>query len=410
MQTELLSEIINKIPFNFNFLEQYIPENFHRYIEFIPLFLAAFVLSMLLTPMIGYIAKKTNIVDKPSHERNSKFNKYDNPERHIHKIPTPLLGGLAFILPVVAALIMLSGLSNDIKAILVATLVLLLVGILDDIYNLPAIIQLLGQIAAATIIAFSTINLSIINIPLDGVLNLNWFDVSFNILSYPAQIIFPGDIIMIGWILVCINAIKFVNGSDGLMEGNAIIITLLFFVLGVRTSSEIVTLMSLILAGSLTGFLVFNFPPAKIFSGSAGKTTLGFLIAVMAMLNNTKFAASIMILALPMLDFFFVIVKRYIIHKPKNLLDLIRINDTNHLHHQLITIGMSARQIVLIETSATLLIGLIAILTTGAMNFFFLIFFAFLVITGTLALHIISTLKQKNTKPKNESPESRYSY
>jgi UDP-GlcNAc:undecaprenyl-phosphate GlcNAc-1-phosphate transferase len=128
------------------------------------------------------------------------------------------------------------------------------------------------------------------------------------------------------------------------------------------------------------------------------------------MLNNTKFPASKMILALPMIDFFFVIVKRYIIHKPKNLLDLIRINDTNHLHHQLITIGMSARQIVLIETSATLLIGLLAVLTTGAMNFFFLIFFAFLVITGTLGLHIISTLKQKNTKPKKESPESKYSY
>ncbi len=400
----LIKTFLEFFSIQLDFLKELLPERFAAYVDFLPIFLFTMVFAFFVTPIIGYFAKKFKVLDYPAKLRKNKWNKYDKDERHIHKKPIPLLGGLSFVIPVLLILLLFLNISPEINAIFWGVLILSVIGILDDIFNLPASYQFLGQLLAAVIIAVSPINLSSLSIPLDGILNLNWFELGL--------FIFPGDLVMIFWILLCINAIKFVNGSDGLMEGNAIIICLLFFILGIRTNAEIITVLSLIIAGGLSGFLFYNFPPAKIFSGSTGKTTLGFLIAVIAILNNTKFAASIMILTLPMIDLLFVICKRYLMHKPKNFWALIKINDTNHLHHQLINLGFSSRKVLLVEISITLLIGLVAILTTGATNFFFFIFVIFLTVLGLLLLH---TIANKKTKPEEEegepeSPESKYSY
>ncbi len=399
---DLIRRFLDFFSIQLDFLKNLLPENFAPYADFLPIFLISTLFAFLFTPIIGFVAKKYKILDYPSELREKKLNKFDKNERHIHKKPTPLLGGLAFIIPIILILILFFDISPELKAIFAGVLILTFVGILDDIFNLPASYQLIGQVIAAAIIAFSPINMSSINIPLDGVLNMNLFEIGL--------FVFPGDLIMMFWIILCINAIKFINGSDGLMESNAIIICLLFFILGIRTNAEIIILLSLILAGGLTGFLFYNFPPAKIFSGSTGKTALGFLIAVIAVLNNTKFATSIMILTLPMIDLFFVVTKRYLLHKPKNFLALIKINDTNHLHHQLISIGFSSRKVLLVEITITLLIGLIAILTTGATNFFFFVLIIFLTVLGILALHIFASKKVEPEEKEPESPESKYSY
>ncbi len=404
----LVQRCLEVFSIEMGFLKNLFPESWEPYIDFLPIFFFATIFAFFITPIIGFFANKYDIIDYPAKLRKKKLNKYDKQERHIHKEPTPLLGGLAFVFPVFAFLVFLSflGVSPIINAVLLSLLILIIVGILDDVYNLPASYQLIGQILAATIIALSPINMDVINMPLDGFLDLNWYTLGL--------FVFPADLIMILWILICINAIKFIAGSDGLMEGNAIIICILFFVLGIRTGAEITILLSLILAGGLMGFLFYNFPPAKIFSGSTGKTTLGFLIAIIAILNQSKFAASIMILTLPLIDLFFVISKRYFTYKSKNFLELMKINDTNHLHHQLINLGFSSKKILLIEISITLLIGLIAILTTGAMNLFFFMLIIFLSIVGLLSLHIFVEKKKNSDVEESsedpETPESKYSY
>ena len=386
----------------FEFLKNLLPENFAPYVDFLPIFLITVLFAFFITPVIGFFANKFKILDYPAELRVKKMNRFDRKERHIHRKPTPLLGGLAFIIPVIVTLLFFVNISPEIQAILIGVLILTFVGILDDIFNLPPIYQLIGQLIAALVVVASPIGMSVINIPLDGVINLELWAIGW--------FVFPGDFVTIFWILLCINAIKFTNGSDGLMEGNAIIICLLFFILGVRTNAEIIILLSLVLAGGLSGFLFYNFPPAKIFSGSTGKTALGFLIAVIAILNNTKFAASIMILTLPLIDLLFVVSKRYLMHKPKNFFELIKINDTNHLHHQLLNLGFSSRKVLLIEISITLLIGLIAISTTGAANFFFLVLIIFLIIVGLLTLHLLANRQKPPEEKEPESPESKYSY
>lgn len=139
--------------------------------------------------------------------------------------------------------------------ILISILILIIGSTLDDIFNLPAKTQLLYQLAAAVIIAFSIINLrnlSIINIPLDA------FTWNFKLLGIQNSFVFPGDLIMIFWIIVCINAYKWTAGSPGIIEGNSIIIFLLIFIISTRFNILFSSTLSILITG---GMIIFLFLP-----------------------------------------------------------------------------------------------------------------------------------------------------
>jgi UDP-N-acetylmuramyl pentapeptide phosphotransferase/UDP-N-acetylglucosamine-1-phosphate transferase len=144
-------------------------------------------------------------------------------------------------------------------------------------------------------------------------------------------------------------------------------------------------------------------------SGSSGKTLYGFLICVFAIVADAKLSTTIMLLLIPLIDFAYVIVKRFITYKPKNLIELLRINDTSHLHHQLLKLNLTRAQIVLLEMAMTLLIGSLAILSTGAIRYFALIFGAALGIAFIVLANIRAARRKVKTE-KEESPESKYSY
>ncbi len=144
-------------------------------------------------------------------------------------------------------------------------------------------------------------------------------------------------------------------------------------------------------------------------SGSTGKTLYGFMICIFAIVADAKLSTTIMLLLVPLIDFAYVIIKRFITYKPKNLLDLLRINDTSHLHHQLLKLDLTRAQIVLIEMAMTLLIGSLAILSTGAIRYFALIFGSALGVGFIVIANIRASRRRIKTK-KEESPESKYSY
>jgi UDP-GlcNAc:undecaprenyl-phosphate GlcNAc-1-phosphate transferase len=290
--------------------------------------------------------------------------------------------------------------------IIIAALVLIIGSTLDDIFNLPAKVQLAYQIVAALIIVFSTINLtnlSIIN------LGLNAYTWNFSIIGLQQSLVFPGDLILFIWILICINAVKWTAGSPGIIEANSFTIFSLIFIIAVRYASVFSATISIIAAGALLMFLIFAFPPQKIMSGSSGKTLYGFLICILALIADAKISTTLMLLLVPIIDFVYVIVKRLLIYKPKNLIALLRINDTSHLHHQLLKMNLTRSQIVLLEMSVTLLIGSLAILSTGALIYFALIFGTAVAI-GFIVFANIRASQKKGKKTKEESPESKYSY
>ncbi len=396
--TSILEKIL-KIG-NVTVLSQY-----DKYLNYWPLFLFGLIFSFFLIPLIGKIAIRWGITYKPRSKRKNR--EYDNPEKALHDKETPALGGLAITIPLIIGMLLFFRLDPFTLPILISLLILVIGSTLDDIFNLSSKIQLGYQILAAAVIAFSVIDLSNISFFTNDFLNLASFSWSSKLLFLPISFVFPGDLILMIWILLCINSVKWVGGSPGLVESYSLVIFPLLFIIGIRTLSLFSSSLGILITGSLISLLYFAFPPPKIMSGSSGKSVYGFLISILALISGVKFSTTVMLLALPIVDALYVIVYRYITYKPKNPIELMRINDTSHLHHRLIKLNFSGKQILLIETSISLLIGSFAILSTGALRYFALIFGIAAVIAFIVYINYRASKKEK---VKEESPESRYSY
>lgn len=403
MDSSIASNLLTKI-LNLPFFNPMTGTDYDKYWQYVPIFIIGMVLALILTPLIGQLAAKHDITYKPGIKRNHRD--FDNPAKAMHEGITPALGGLAVVIPIFLAMLLFFKLDSFTIPILVATGILILGSTLDDVLNLPAKAQLAYQILAALVIVFSVINLNVLSL-FD--INLNVATWNFTIFGLQQSLAFPGDIILFVWLLICINAVKWTAGSPGIIEANSFTIFSLIFVIAIRYASVYSATLSILAAGALLIFLVFAFPPQKIMSGSTGKTLYGFLICILALIADAKLSTTLMLLLVPIIDFVYVIIKRLLIYKPKNVLDLLKINDTSHLHHQLLNMNLTRKQIVLIEMAVTLLIGSLAILSTGAIRYFALIFGSAIGI-GFIVFANIRAAQRKNTKTKEKSPESKYTY
>lgn len=378
---------------------------YEKYLSYWPLFVMGLIVSFLLTPVIGLLAKKLGAIYIPGRGRNGKD--FDNPEKAIHDTDTPAMGGLAITIPILIAIPLLFRLDPTTIPILIALGILVVGSLLDDIFNLSSKIQLAYQLLAASVIAVSIIDLANISFFSEDLLNLTAYTWSANILSLPLSFVFPGDLILIAWLFLCINSVKWVGGSPGLVESYSLTAFLLLFIVGVRTFSLFSSSISALIAGSLVALLYFAYPSPKIMSGSSGKSLYGFLISVLALISGMKFSSTIILLAIPILDAIYVIIYRIVKYKPKNPIELMRINDISHLHHRLLKLELNSKQILLIETSLSLVIGSLAILAAGALRYFALIFSLAFVIAFIVFINYRANRKEEIKKA---SPESKYSY
>lgn len=403
MDMSTATEILNKV---LNLFKCTLIEGtpYLKYFQYIYIFLIGSISSLILTPIVGQIALKHDITYKPGTKRNGKT--FDNEEKALHEGITPALGGLAITIPTLIIICLCFKLDSFTIPIILALLILIVGSALDDIFNLPAKTQFLYQLISAIIIAFSVINLTNLSF---GNTNLDIYTWNFSFQGIQQSFVFPGDLFLIIWMIVCINAFKWTAGSPGIIEANSLIIFLLIFILGVRFNSLFASTISIFVVGGLLIFLIFAMPPQKIMTGSAGKSVYGFMICLLSIIADAKFSTTVMLLIVPLIDFVYVIIKRYITYKPKNLMDLMKINGPDHLQHQLIALGVGRRNIVLLESGITLFLGSFAILSTGAMRYFALIFSTSLALLLVVVMNILSSRKKK-MEEKKKSPESKYSY
>ena len=257
---------------------------YSKYLNYWPVLLIGLIFSILILPIIGKLATKFGITYKPGVKRKNR--EFDNPQKAIHEKETPALGGLAVTIPLLIAIPVFFRFDPVITAITIALSILVIGSLLDDLFNLPAKIQLGYQILAALVIAFSVIDLSGISFFTNDLLNLKQSLWSTNIFSMPISFVFPGDLILIFWILLCINAVKWVGGSPGLVESYSLSIFMLLFVISVRTYSLFSSTLSILISGTLIPLLYFAFPPPKVMSGSSGKSVYGFLISILALIKK----------------------------------------------------------------------------------------------------------------------------
>ncbi len=386
---------------------------YQKYFDYWWFFITACIVSFILVPIVGSLAHKYDIVNDTSRGESNKSNKYENNKRRINLNRMAKLGGIPIMLPALAGVLLFFSVNSITIAIALSMLILGTLGFLDDKYNMPATTQFTTHLVCAVLIAVTPIDFTI------GNWDLAWATTSFDFMGLAYSIVWPGDIVFILWILVCNSAVKFVGGVDGLIEGTVLMAFAVLFIIAVREGSDFAAVFSVMAFGAATGAFVYHVPPAYIYSASTGKSMYGFLIAVISAIVSTKIATGIIILFLPLLDFIFVIAKRIYILRPKTLRDIIsaplkvmRMPDTNHLHHQFYKLNLSFTQIILIEFSIMLLVSCVAVLTTEAFKFFFIILGGLLFLTLILGLHIIVGVRngRKKLRIEEESPEKKYSY
>ena len=292
----------------------------------------AALITFLVTPVVAGFAVRVGAIDQPK-------------ERGLHDRPTPRLGGLAIFAGVlIAGMIWLPG-GVETRSILLGAAAITAVGLLDDIFDFPAWLKLLGQIGAALIPVAGGVYIDDVTLPFVGAFSFGWV----------------GPVLTVIGIVGAMNAVNFTDGVDGLAAGVCTIAAITFAVIALSLDREAAAILAAVAAGASIGFLYHNFHPASVFMGDSGSNLLGFLLAVVAVQGVLKTVAVValffplVILAVPILDSSFVIAKRIKHGTP------IHEADSWHFHHRFANIGFSQRKTVLYLYTWTLALAGLAL-------------------------------------------------
>ncbi len=335
----------------------------------------AFLISFASTPVVIGIAKKIKAIDVPKDERR------------VHKKPIPLIGGLAIFYGFLVSVLCFCDIEEPIIGILLGAFVIIVTGVIDDKYSLPAKVKLLMQIVAAVIVLVFGVEIRYIENPFTNEY------ITFGWLSIPITVI---------WIVGVTNAVNLTDGLDGLAAGISTIASLSLLILIMFTDNLNLAIITAALAGAGFGFLPYNFNPAKIFMGDTGSMFLGYMLACISVQGLMKtytiisFAMPILVLGLPIFDTIFAIVRRLVTGKS------IMAPDRGHLHHRLLDMGFSQRQTV------TILYTLTAILCLTALVMFLRNAFSGLILVLAVILIIIisfAVLDAKSEKSQHNESE-----
>lgn len=318
-------------------------------------FIVAALVSLVATPWIRSYVRSHRILDHPD-------------ERRVHSRPLPRGGGVAVVLAfvVVGGVLALArdalpGMSfsrglppGHLLGLFAGAVLAMVIGAIDDRFDLRARWQFLGQLALAAIAILAGITVTFIGNP---------FGTGNILLIAPVGVAFT-----VIWIVGMINSLNFIDGLDGLSSGIAVIaaITLGVLSLTVQVNQPLVAVLCFVLAGGLIGFLRWNFYPAVIFQGTAGVMFLGYTLAVLAILGSAKVVVALMVLAVPIIDTFWVIVRRLSAGRSPFS------PDRSHIHHLLLDLGLSHRSTVLLIYAVCATLGLTSLFvssTTGIIAF-----------------------------------------
>ncbi len=305
-------------------------------------FLVAAAVTALLTPLTMRLARAVGAVDEPR-------------ERGLSDRATPLLGGLAIFAGVLVAMLAFlpSGYSesNELwRGVLIAAAVITVVGALDDRFDLPPLVKLAGQIAAAVIVVHYGVAVKAVTLPFAGTLHFPK--------AGPTN---AGPVLTVIGLVVMMNIVNLSDGVDGLAAGVCVIIAGTLAIIAFDLDRAAPGVLAAITAGAALGFLLHNFPPASSFMGDCGANLLGLLMGVVAVEAAVKtpvvvsFVLPLILLTVPFLDTTFVVLKRLKYRRP------IYAADSEHFHHRMARIGFSSRRTIAYLYAWTLMLAGLAL-------------------------------------------------
>lgn len=309
--------------------------------SYLSAFLVAFGISLILTPLVRLIAIKAKRLDKPD-------------SRKLHTSPVPRVGGVAIVMAFLIPFLTYVDLSRQFMGLLAGLIILLIVGLFDDIWGLKARYKLGWQVLSAGVVLAGGIGIIYFTNPFGGVIPLDFWRIPVSFANLEFNILPIANAVSIIWIVGMVNTVNFLDGLDGLAAGVAAIVAGVLFIMALTPliASPIVALMSIILVGALLGFLPYNFFPASIFMGDSGAYVIGLLLALLSIYAGSKIAVGGLVLSIAIMDAILTVLRR-----------LWRKNspftpDRKHLHHQLLDSGiLTHRQVVLLLYILTFLLG-----------------------------------------------------
>jgi len=328
--------------------------------EALPLLIAAFagaaLLALVLTPVVRRVAIRIGMVDEPE-------------RRRVNTRPVPRAGGIATMTAFVLVAILAIGVNDQLAivpwpvfldrpeliALLAGAVAAALMGLIDDYLQIRARWQLVGQVLLAAWAVALGIGVGSLNDPLGpGTIRLEgWI----------------GAVVTVFWIVGMINSVNFIDGLDGLSTGIGLIaaVTLGLISLTTTVGQPFIALLCFTLAGALLGFLRWNFHPASVFAGTSGVLFLGYTLALLSILGTAKVAVALLVLGVPIIDTFWIIVRRIATGRTPFS------PDRGHIHHRLLDLGLTHTQaVVLIYAMSVGLAGLSLVLSGTGQFYAFL--------------------------------------
>ncbi len=357
--------------------------------EALPLALAGLVLAalvaFLLTPLAARFATAVGAIDRPG-------------ERRVHREATPRGGGLAVVIAFLAVGLAVLWYERQqdvvstsyrpqpaqLEALFVGAALAAVLGFVDDRFDLRARWQFLGQFALALLAVASGMTIGFINNPLTG------SAITFGAVA--------GAVLAVVWIVGMINSINFIDGLDGLSSGIATIaaLTLGGISFTVTQNQPVVAVLCFTLAGALAGFLPWNFHPARIFVGTTGVFVIGYTLAVLSLLGTAKVAVALLVLGVPIIDTFWIIVRR-VAQRSSPFAP-----DRGHFHHRLLDLGLGHREAVLLIYAICALLAILSFRLSGTGQMYA---FLGIVVGGGLVLYLL-TARARDTGSSGLDPSA----
>ena len=311
----------------------------------------ALILAFITTPLVIKLAKKWGIIDDPAKSRHPKV---------IHTYPVPRGGGLAIFVAILITTILFLPLDKHLRGILAGATIILVLGILDDKYDLSPYIRLLVQFAAAGAPIIAGIGIAFLSNPQGGIIDLSHPRINFFLLGEQRSIWVLSDLFALFWIVTLMNFLNMgAKGVDGQLPGVVAIAAATIAFLSLQFSADItqwpVIVLAVIVTGAYLGFLPWNFYPQRIMPGFSGSNLAGYFLAVISILSTTKVGTLFVVLGVPLVDSGYTIIRRAL--SGKSLVW----GDRGHLHHRLLDSGLSKRQVAYFYWLVTALLGALAL-------------------------------------------------
>ena len=340
----------------------------------------AFVISFAMTPLVKSFAIKIGAMDVP------------RDQRRMHNHPIPRMGGLAIFFGFILTVLLFANITTQLRGVLIGSVIIVMVGAIDDLVTLSPWAKLAGQVIAAIVaVAHDVVILIFMN---PNIFSENQYLI-LETLAIPVTIV---------WIVGVTNAVNLIDGLDGLACGVSTIASLTMFVVALLVSESNVAVVLAALMGACLGFLPYNMNPAKIFMGDTGALLLGYLLATTSVVGMFKFYAvvtflvPVLALALPLFDTLFAIIRRVLRgQSPFH-------PDRGHFHHRLMDMGLNQKQAVAIMYAISALLGLSAVVVVSAGKLRLILLVFAVLVALPLGRYIHATLKHHESTEK-EHPD-----